>query len=118
MSTSTDAILVYGYHLPSQDDAELHIPEEASDLFGGQHPVQIGYHCSDSYTMPYVYIKKSEIRAYRGTPKPIEALKYEVGWDLQLREFAAKYGIPGPGDSIDMYNRASDLGWWLMSWWG
>lgn len=120
MSTSTDAILFYGYYLPDEDE----IPDEAADTYlNTAAPVQIGYHCSDSSSVPFVCWGSSRTVAARGYPESITPTNLTVpaGVDEQIRAFATRHGLPLPGAPADPdwpEDKASDLGWWLVSWWG
>lgn len=119
MGVSTNAYLFYGYHLPE----DFEPPEEATELWEGD--VLMGSHCSMDCPMWYVYIKGSETRAWRGEPQPVNVrdMAYKAypsdDWDNKIRSFAVKYGLPVPGENIDLDGgQASDLGWWLASYWG
>ncbi len=119
MTVSTDAIIFFGYHLPEGTE----IPDEASDLYGEEDPVQVGWHCSDECLMPYVFWTKSEITARRGFPKEIPALNHTATVEMgkEIRKFAKQYRIPEPGEIIDPNwpdEKASELNWWLVSYWG
>lgn len=115
MSTSTDAVLFYGYHLPE----ETEVPEAAYELLDG--PVLVDYHCSGQYAMPYVYWATSRITARRGCPEPISPNDLDEKTERRAAEpilaFAREHGLPAPGEQVDD-EKASELGWWLVSWWG
>lgn len=117
MGHSTDAIIFYGYHLP--EDTE--VPDEVHDLYGKEHPVLVGTHCSGEYPMYYVYIQETETTAYRGYPKQITANTFDaphIEWYAKLRDFAQEYGIPFAGDEGEYGDDVSEVGWWLVSYEG
>lgn len=69
---------------------------------------QIGYHCSDDYTLYYVCVAESETTAHRGYPKKIEFGNYDSGgWDEALMGFCEVLGIT-------FYSPD----WYLVSYWG
>lgn len=118
MGISTDAVLFYGYHLPE----DVEIDEEIHELWGKEHKVLVGTHCSGEAPMYYVYIVESEQTARMGYPKQIHrelinSLLTEV-WNGYLLEFAAKHEIPLPNTEVDEYSKTSEIGWWLVSYWG
>jgi len=110
MGQSTDAILAYGYVWDEEVDEDEFAPEEANNLWGDEHPVQIGYHCSCDYSMPYVYVTKSRRLASRGYPIAIDAR--EIGtpdsWVSLLADFCQKH-------NIDVGEKQP--GWFLCSMW-
>jgi hypothetical protein len=119
MGTSTDAVLFFGYHLPE----EVEVPESAYSVGYATGPVQVDDHCSQECTMPYVFWAASRITAARGYPAPVAPADLTVDTTTAGREiiaFAKEHGIPGPGEVVDgiAVVKASDLGWWLLSWWG
>lgn len=124
MSTSTDAMLFYGYHLPE----EVEVSEEAAaSTFYGDAPVQIGYHCSQECEMPYVFWAASQTTARRGYPESIAPdelagrVPDRAEIDEQIQAFAQQHSLPGPGEPLSEDwpdDKASDIGWWLASWWG
>lgn len=58
-------------------------------------PVAIGIHCSYEYPMYYVYIKDTELTAYRGYPQEVNSqLVLDHGWDVELEKFCGALGLP------------------------
>jgi hypothetical protein len=111
MSTSTDAILFYGYHLQDfyfEDDDTY---EQLQMLY--KAPVQIEEHCAPECEMYYIYYADSRTVARRGYPKQIERLPNMDDADYEIIEFARQYNLPLPGTE-----NTSEIGWWLASWWG
>lgn len=120
MGVSTNGILWYGYHF---DEGEVEVDkwEDLPESTG----VTMGVHCSDSVPMYYLAIKSSELTAYRGSPKLVNPYKTAAhsgnprpgdmrgDWDKELLAFAEVFGLPAPDT-----NGASELGWWLASYWG
>ncbi len=116
MGTSTDAILFFGY---VWDDDEVEIPEEVAETYcyGNveKYPVQVGHHCSGDYPMPYIFIAKTQIEAYRGSPKQVPMLTLanktvaeEKRWVKMLSDFCDEHDIEHPDNA----------GWHLVSYWG
>lgn len=89
--------------IDSYNDSKKKVEEE----FG----VDIGYHCSDSCSMPYVYIKESEILARRGYPKIVTTsnLIVKPSWNDSLKTFIKEINIEVPHE---------DARWNLVSYWG
>jgi hypothetical protein len=73
--------------------------------------VGVGQHCSDSASMPYVFIRSTEVTAYRGSPKPLMSLDVDPAWRGQLDAFLTDNGIEAPEGE-------NQPGWWTCSWWG
>lgn len=73
----------------------------------------VGWHCSDECSMPYVYVKSTEIMASRGYPEALDlqsmALLTPGGTSL-LESFLNALGIEPP--------EGQQPGWWLTSYWG
>lgn len=65
-------------------------------------------HCSGECPMPFVAVKASKIKAWRGYPKEIASLKIEPEWQAMLDEFCATLGIKTEG---------MKAAWWLVSDW-
>jgi hypothetical protein len=87
-------------------------------------PVTLGTHCSGEYPMWYLAIKASEQVARRGSPKSINPHAMAAfggnlprlstpSWNDQLIAFADEFKLPRPGQ-----DGASEIGWWLASYWG
>lgn len=116
MSTSTDAILFYGYCWDDQvdfwpDDEETDWEERYANLAGPDKPFcTIGRHCSGDYPMPYVAVGKTVMRAWRGEPRSIDTDLHSIplSWRDELDKFCALMGI----DVSDKHP-----GWFLVSWW-
>ncbi len=125
MGVSTDAILFYGYNLPSEEP----LPEAADEYYDGMEngkgEVSIGRHCHSEYPVYYIYWTESEITAARGYAKPVSpvAIVDTAMADLggvatsKIIEFAGKYGIQLPETGDEDYERSSAIGWWLASYW-
>lgn len=69
-------------------------------------------HCSADCPMPYVAIKASLTRAWRGSPHEISGLAAEPFWQAGIDEFCAIMGIKT--DNAEGGGRAT---WWLVSDW-
>ncbi len=125
MGTSTDAILFYGYcwdeearspweigkDEPSDDDEYWEDRyAQASGLNGPAEPslCTVGHHCSGDAPMPYVAIRSSEIRSWRGHMNDVKSLAVDPKWDATLAEFCRVLDI----DVSDM-----KPAWWLVSNW-
>jgi hypothetical protein len=116
MTTSTDGILFYGYHLP--EDTEWNI-EEREELWDDDNPVLVGSHCSDESPMYYVYVQESQTIAPRGLPREVTSLTARYFWDDQLHKFIEKHDLPPPNQEVNEYGgETSGIGWWLASYWG
>lgn len=112
MSTSTDAILLYGLEIPEDimgpgietgalyDFYEKHYNKE-------EYGVNLICHCCDDYPMYMAAISESVITSSRGYPEAVHNLKKKPDWDEKLLEFAKKYKL-----------RDKTPQWWLCSWWG
>ena len=134
MGTSTNGILFYGFPVNEDDknqeilsgadehgdynDDEFDLDVLWAEKFGldpknhgeiwkhQQHyPVKIGFHCSDSYPMHYVAVRKSEVVSNRGYPKRVKALEVDPAWDKQIKDFCTKFGLKPP----------KEFGWWVAS---
>jgi hypothetical protein len=122
MGMSADAHLFYGYHLPEG----VEMPDEATDLYGDEHPVLVGHYGSGDYPVYYVYVQESRTVVWWDAPKAInpDQLREMDGvggpkWNGQLLDFAEKYALPNPGEEIGEYlGSASKMGWWLASYYG
>lgn len=123
VSTSTNAILFYGYHWdgdppwsdPGEDEDDGDYEDryedgeddsdddEPPDAFG----CGFGTHCSYECPMYYLAVRSSEQEAYRGNPVKV---KTETGkeWDARLAKALKKYGIEPPQKNPQ---------WWLVSLW-
>jgi len=135
MGQSTDAILFYGYCWSSDgvqlidesfdgdwEDAYVHAlgfpePDDAADQdtywrkrirLAARCPVEIDSHCSLDCPMPFIAIKKSLTRSWRGSMSKIKSLAIGKGWNKQLRDFNNLMGI-------NVGNKKP--AWWLVSNW-
>lgn len=112
MGQSTDAILFYGYVW--EEDIEL--PDSASMVYGKEHSVLAGRHCSDEYSMPFIYVQATRKIAWRGHVTPIEPEDLDplslgvAEHNNQLLAFVKEH-------DIDL-SEAKGPGWFLVSWWG
>lgn len=70
--------------------------------------VEVDTHCSGECPMPFVAIKASKTRAWRGTPMEITSLEVNPEWEADLRAFCELMGI----DVKDQTPK-----WWLVSDW-
>lgn len=105
MSTSTDAILVFGVQLA--EDAEL--PEydnsididTSSELYRAFHgyldrhkgTIEIVSHCSNEYPMYIVGIRTSKLRASRGSPLQVETLAVGPDWVELVAGFVERHQL-------------------------
>lgn len=71
--------------------------------------VEVGYHCSGEYSIPYLYATGSRQRASRGYPEEVKSLDVGVDWAARLERFLAELGLTRPHDVPR---------WWLVSYWG
>lgn len=126
MSTSTDAILVYGIPLKGEDyywtsrqhfDEEGNPTDELSKLMydGGSNvaegDVYLEHHCSADYTMYIAAIKGTALRAWRGDPKLVDTsclFEYSNALKEKLRIFMEQHNLEADGE----------IGWYLCSYWG
>lgn len=108
MGQSTDALFFYGYCWDEEIDMDDFAPKEVRNLYGKEHPVLIGGHCSTSYPMPYVYIQDSHITAWRGSPQEVTSLAVDPDWQKMLDTFCAQWKI----NVEDM-----EPGWFVASVW-
>src|SRR5215217_6023399 len=82
-------------------------------------PVEIGIHCSDQVPMYYIAVKGSVVTASRGYPENVDRMVVRSvthensGWDKAIKDFVKEFEIPPPG-----VDEASEIGWWLASYWG
>lgn len=144
MSTSTDAILFYGFLIDEEKDPYEHemLTEPASgDLdeiwatkfklydegssgedysfekissHQAKYPVEIVMHCSSDSPMYAVAIKNTKTEANRGYARIInicapDALN-EPCYDSQLQQFCVDFGL--------RVREASEMNWYLVSYWG
>ncbi|HUU87654.1 MAG TPA: hypothetical protein VMX17_07880 [Candidatus Glassbacteria bacterium] len=123
MSTSTDAILVYGIPLRNEYSYSNSFNDvdddfDVDDLPPG-HPAALingrthdglcaAIHCCDGCLMVIIAVEKSQTTASRGYPQRIEGLKDYKEHDEKLKEYCKKYKLETKGKP----------GWWLVSWWG
>ena len=70
--------------------------------------VEIDSHCSLDCPMPFIAIKKSLTRSWRGSMSKIKSLAIGKGWNKQLRDFNNLMGI-------NVGNKKP--AWWLVSNW-
>jgi hypothetical protein len=73
--------------------------------------VEVGQHCSDSCSMPYLEIVSAGFMARRGYPEELDVSKLteKPEWTAMLDRWLAELGIEKPQDRPR---------WWLVSWWG
>lgn len=114
MSMSTEAYLFFGYC--AEDDESWPDPHddgwEEREAIEEKYGVDIDWHGSDGYAMPFLAIKASRITAHRGYPKIISTLPVcltEESWEDRLKGAAEELGIDVVG---------VQPGWWLASYWG
>jgi len=104
---------LYGLEPPEGDYSEETRPKynrywnEKQKILKGTG-LEIGYHCSDQYTMYYLTVKDSEIRAHRGYPESLKTLEIGEDWDAKIRDFCERAD----------FGKDENVGWWLVSWWG
>jgi hypothetical protein len=81
--------------------------------------VDIGYHGSDQWRVPYLYVVESHIRAWRGGPKEVEDLVMPSPGDEWVHSWKEKLDSFADTFEIDL-SEAKEPGcrWWLCSWWG
>lgn len=120
MSTSTDAILVFG--VPLAEDVE--IPEyvdsvdidTSSELYRAFYgyldrhkgTIEIVSHCSNEYPMFIVGVRVSKLRASRGSPRRLETFSVGPDWVELVEDFVKRHQLKTVGE----------IGWWLASdWW-
>lgn len=70
--------------------------------------VFVDTHCSGECPMPFVAIKASKTRAWRGNPMEVTSLEIKPEWEHELRAFCDLMGI----DVKDQKPK-----WWLVSDW-
>jgi hypothetical protein len=126
MSTSTDAMLFYGYvwtdeeSPPWSSDDESGDDEDEEDRYArragfgkglARAKCEIVHHCSDSCIMYGVAVKSTVTTAWRGSPKKIDPAKMapKPEWADALRSYCEHMGIKTG-------NRKP--AWHLVSWWG
>lgn len=124
MGQSTDGIVFYGYWFSDDHEDNEHLEEVALEQSSNAR-VQIGTHCSDDYPMYYVYVGASQVTAWRGYPQPLDQERINesriASWDLELQQFAIEHGLTAPGTVAgekDWDDKTSEVGWWLVSYWG
>ena len=123
MGVSSDAILFYGYNLPSEEPLPEAADEYYNNLDNGKGEVSIGRHCHSEFPIYYVYWTASETTARRGYAQPIDikALDHphlsKEQIDALIVIFANKYSIQHPETGEADYERSSAIGWWLASYW-
>ena len=119
MGISTDAYLFYGVCLPDDFYPELKIWEdedEVVDLYNWEEVVKktdlpesnqisMGLHCH--MDDPMWFVCAEQYSAWRGSPEEIKSFAVKPKWDLQIKEFCEKLGLP--------YEQPK---WWLVSYWG
>lgn len=92
-------------------NAEITAWTELTSAIEKEFGVDIGYHGSSEYSVPYLYVVDTRRRACLGEPKEIdpEALVAGAYEDDLLRRFANELGITLPEGGPQ---------WWLVSYWG
>lgn len=70
--------------------------------------IEIDTHCSGECPMPFVAVKASKTRAWRGNPMEVTSLEIKSEWEVELRAFCDLMGI----DVKDQVPK-----WWLVSDW-
>jgi hypothetical protein len=118
MSTSTDAIMVYG--IPLKEDAleewdEDRNPESGpaylAFMGGADGGICVVSHCSGDYPMHIIAIEGTELRAWRGSPKPVAVVQMRADdneWNKRLLDYCKAHKLKTAGKP----------GWWLASMWG
>lgn len=71
--------------------------------------MEVSSHCSSECAMPYVAVKESHTKAWRGDPKPITSLEVGADWAERLDKFCTLMGITPP--------EGQNPQWWLVSDW-
>ena len=132
MGTSTDAILVYGFEIGSEDE-----PPEFLEAFDGDFdeylndisglpkygesghtfeaqwawrdscPADMTMHCSYDYPMYILAVRGTKTTAYRGYPKEIKSLAIDEAKVSAFREWCEANGI-----------EYQEPKWLLVSMWG
>jgi len=120
MGQSTDAILVFGVHVPDSEDlrySELSFAAEGDEEFedticrlagasdrsyternaiAEAHPLTVVSHCSGDYPMWIVGLRSTLLRASRGYPVDFSNLPEVNHFHVAaLREFMTEHGIDG-----------------------
>lgn len=133
MSTSTDAILFYGYVWDEEDKPSPWTtgvdddrdeedwktrygrlkgidPEDwrALDAIAETSPCLVDTHCMATCPMAYVAVRASLTISCRGFPSEILSLAVEPVWPEQLATFCQDLGIDVSGKKA---------AWWLVSYW-
>jgi hypothetical protein len=70
---------------------------------------EVGRHCSDDCSMPYVCVNGSVFCAGRGCPQELALPPVGADWDEKLKKFLAELDIERPQERPR---------WWLVSYWG
>jgi len=87
-------------------DAWHNLQKQIEEEFG----CDVGYHCSGSYAIPYVYLKKKHWRAVRGYPIVLHPENFVIeNEDWRLDKFMKELNIEKPHEYPN---------WWLCSYWG
>jgi hypothetical protein len=95
-----------------QHRAEIDAWNDAKNAIGEEFGCDIGGHCSEQTTMPYVFIQGSEKLASRGYPERFDPdeMHADDAWNDRLNRFLKELGIRPP--------KKQKPGWWLVSYWG
>ena len=92
------------------NDAAIKARWAAKATINDEFGCDIGRHCSDGCSMPYVYAMESRVVASRGCPENVTTDSPCVGeWDALLAKFMTELGIERPHPLPR---------WWLASYWG
>lgn len=108
MGVSTDAVMFYGYAWKDEDEGHFPSYEEEDDSIEG---VSWGRHCCIEAPMAFLSISKSQVTAWRGSPRAITDMSTPIGWRDQLDRELERLGIDPPSGE-------NQPGWWIASWRG
>lgn len=91
----------------TEDHKTLHVAFwEVRKKLVDAEPCEVDTHCSGECPMPYVSVKASKTKAWRGDPQEIKSLAIDPEWNAQLKKFCELMSIPW-----------QEPKWWLVSDW-
>lgn len=87
---------------------ELDVWYKRKETVRGEFSCEIGSHCSGECPIPYVYVKESQLLAYRGSVVEVGNINIRESWNSSLDRFL---------DALEIKKPHENPKWCLVSMW-